>query len=311
MPAPAMPDTAWLACASFPFDHPEPARSLYAYAPVFYIRDRLGEWVVKRTGLVGSRGEAIARWTARLRAYGVGIVSPEPRFRPNPRRLTDGIEWVVYPYIAGRDYRASEDQLDAAGRLLAHIHLHGREEAAALRSIPVAPRHDAAWLAPHVVSARHHLLACSDSIHIIDGLLARSVGEIPPLPLAGGSADFKAANIVFAETAILVDPDHAALMPRLYDLATAVLLFHSDCLTAPHRLWTGAEWRWFRNAYLGLVNLSENEFAAWYDVLVLAWRDQALWLLANFPEGWLDIAERAYLIDLAGFDPAAYPLIDE
>ena len=50
---PATPDAAWPALSAFPFDDPEPARSLYAYAPVLRVRDWAGNWVVNRPGLAG------------------------------------------------------------------------------------------------------------------------------------------------------------------------------------------------------------------------------------------------------------------
>jgi len=50
---PATPDAAWPALSAFPFDDPEPARSLYSYAPVLGVRDRTGDWVVNRTRLAG------------------------------------------------------------------------------------------------------------------------------------------------------------------------------------------------------------------------------------------------------------------
>ena len=50
---PATPDAAWPAVSAFPFDDPEPARSLYAYAPVLRVGDRAGDWVVSRPGLAG------------------------------------------------------------------------------------------------------------------------------------------------------------------------------------------------------------------------------------------------------------------
>jgi hypothetical protein len=39
--------------SAFPFDDPEPARSLYAYAPVLHVRDWASDWVVNRSRRAG------------------------------------------------------------------------------------------------------------------------------------------------------------------------------------------------------------------------------------------------------------------
>jgi len=57
--------------AAFPFDQPDEPVSLYDYAPVLRVRDRRGDWVLKRTGLVHSNGEAIGRWLTALRGLSV------------------------------------------------------------------------------------------------------------------------------------------------------------------------------------------------------------------------------------------------
>ena len=110
---------------------------------------------------------------------------------------------------------------------------------------------------------------------------------------------------------MLVDPDNAARMPRLYDLAIAALLFHNDAPDAPHRLWTRAEWRCFLSSYDERATLTDDERRAWPVVLDLAWLDQGVWLLGNFPEGWADPAEAAFLRDLATSDLSQFALADQ
>ena len=87
--------------AAFPFDNPGEPASLYDYAPVLHVRDKRGDWVLKRTGLVHSDGEAIGRWLAALCDLGVDVAAPAGHLQPNPRRLDDGNEWVVYPLVSG------------------------------------------------------------------------------------------------------------------------------------------------------------------------------------------------------------------
>ena len=107
---------------------------------------------------------------------------------------------------------------------------------------------------------------------------------------------------------MLIDPDHAAFLPRIYDLAIAALLFHDDLPTAPGRLWTPAEWRSLLTGYTRIIRLDPAEHAAWPGMLRLAWLDQALWLLGNHPQGWEDPRERAFLTALATIDLAGFAL---
>ncbi|QJU58205.1 phosphotransferase [Sphingomonas sp. AP4-R1] len=169
---------------------------------------------------------------------------------------------------------------------------------------------DAEWIEPHLVSAEDAIETAGADRHAFrETTLARLATAKPVmgLPLAGCSFDFKASNLVFSPKPTLVDPDHAARMPRLYDLAVALLLFHCDLSTAPGRLWMPAEWATFLRAYAGHVAFTDAELTAWSSILELAWLDQAVWLLGNWPEGWTDAKDRAYLLDIAAFDPAVFP----
>ena len=108
--------------SSFPFDHPDTPVSLCDYAPVLRVRDRRGDWVLKRTGLVHSSGAAIGEWLAALSRLSIDVVVPAVHLGPNPRPLADGKEWVVYPFVHGTGYHATNDEMGGAGRLLGEIH---------------------------------------------------------------------------------------------------------------------------------------------------------------------------------------------
>lgn len=305
-----MDGTAML--SAFPFEDPGKPVSLCDYAPVLHVRDKRGDWVLKQTGLVHSGGEAIGGWLTALRGQGIDVVAPASHLQPNPRRLDDGKEWVVYPFVSGTHYRATDEQIAEAGRLLGRIHAADPPEACALATYAGPVVRDADWIAPHLASAEAAMIAAG-----ADGGRLRATTEarlaaaepIPGLPLAGCSFDFKASNLVFSPKPVLVDPDHAARLPRLYDLAVAVLLFHCDLRTAPGRLWTGAEWTVFLQAYREHVTFAGAEPASWRAVLELAWLDQGVWLLGNWAEGWADTKDRAYLLDLSAFDPGSFPLM--
>lgn len=293
----------------FPFDKAEPPVSLYAYAPVYRVRDSRGDWVVKRTGIAHSDGCAIGRWLCNLHGRGVHVVVPVADFSPNPRTLDDGSSWVVYPYISGTPYIASIEQITEAGALLGQIHTFGSGNAVGLKTYPHPIVRSSEWVAQHVTLAieamREHNIPYEGFQAKVSACVA-SVPLIEHLPLVGCSFDFKASNLVFGAAPVLIDPDHAAYMSRLSDLAVAALLFHNDLPSAPGRLWTPKEWRAFLAGYQRFVTFTEQELLRWPDVLQLAWLDQGVWLLANFPEGWANPKEAQYLADLATVDFARF-----
>lgn len=309
-PAPGMDGKTMV--AAFPFDHPGEAVSLYDYAPVLRVRDRLGDWVLKRTGLVHSDGEAIGRWLTALRDLTVDVVAPAAHLHPNPRRFGDGKEWVVYPFVSGTGYHATNHEITDAGRLLGRIHMADPPEASALATYAEPVVRDTQWIEPHLASAETAMTGAGVDSRSLRAVTLARIADAEPiqgLPLAGCSFDFKASNLVFCPKPTLVDPDHAARMPRLYDLAIALLLFHCDLPAAPGRLWTAGEWGAFLRGYGEYVAFTEAEVASWQPILDLAWLDQGVWLLGNWPEGWADAKDRAYLLDVAAFDPASFPLL--
>ncbi|MBG0811967.1 aminoglycoside phosphotransferase family protein [Methylosinus sp. H3A] len=305
-----MIDPAFL--SAFPFEHPEPPVSLYDYAPVFRVRDRHGDWVVKRTGLVHSGGSAIGQWLTALRSLGVNVVAPALHFSPNPRRLDDGKEWVVYPFVSGTAYHARDSEIRAAGELLGQMHAADLPETRMLATYDAPVVRSAEWVERHLATAEEPLRLHGMNPATIRAVAVSRTARAAPiagLPLAGCSFDFKASNLVFGPEPVLVDPDHAARMPRVFDLAVALLLFHCDLPTAPGRLWTAAEWRGFLQGYRLHVAFTDLEVSSWEEVLNLARLDQAIWLLGNWPEGWRDPKEGAYLANLATIDLACFSLV--
>ncbi len=290
---------------AFPFDRPKRPISLYDYAPVLRIKDQRGDWVLKRTGLVHSHGEAIGRWLTALQRHGVSVVAPSAHLSPNPRRLDDGKEWVVYPFVPGTRYRAAKAEIRAAGRLLGQMHSADLPEAMSLTTYEAPIVRTMDWIEPLLASAGQFMRLHNLDPTLLNTIVTRRAAYAAPvegLPLAGCSYDFKASNLVFHRKPTLIDPDHAARIPRLYDLAVALLLFHCDLPSAPGRIWTEAEWQSFLKGYQEHVSFTDYEAGSWSAVLSLAWLDQAVWLLGNWEEGWADQKERGYLVDLVEFD---------
>lgn len=103
------------------------------------------------------------------------------------------------------------------------------------------------------------------------------------MPAVATPFDYKANNLVYNNHAVpfLIDPDHATFLPRLYDIALALLLFHNELDTAPARIFNVEEWFLFKKGYFEYVALTNLEKAHWYDVVKHVYMDEVLWMLAE------------------------------
>jgi spectinomycin phosphotransferase len=306
-------DFAREAIAAFGFSPGLEVTSLCAYSPVYRIRSETVDVVLKRTGYPRSRADAIATWLRGLRDRGVNMVAPVSGFEPNPRRIraSDEWSWVIYPFVSGRPYRRSPADLRAAGRLLGRMHAAGADLGKDMLSLLRMPSLDHSKVAAHVSACTERLDACGSGLGaIFEEWAMRRLADYDAivcnhdLPAAACSWDFKASNLVFDDDrgATLVDPDHAGRLPRIFDAAVAALLFHCDLEPSPGALWSASEWSEFFDPYGSQLAWTPKERAVWGQALAAAWLDEALWLLAHFPQGWNRKGERDYLIDLAFAD---------
>jgi Ser/Thr protein kinase RdoA (MazF antagonist) len=229
------------------------AQSLCKYGPVYRIADRSGDLVLKRTGYPHSGAVAIGEWLRFLKSRAIDVVAPVERCSPNPRRINGGDHyWVVYPFIPGAQFTGGEGQLEAAGSLLAAIHVEGELFVDDLMVVDQLPVHDMSWTNEHIGRAteavKRHAPDLSD---IFLERLNTRLGQLgseeikrtnASIRLAACSWDFKASNLVVNsdERPVLIDPDHAGRIPRIYDLACAALLFNCDHPLPPLEFSTGA-----------------------------------------------------------------------
>lgn len=293
--------------------------SLYAYAPVYRFSYAGRDWVLKRTG-VRSEGVALAAWTSYLVSERIGCVAPVSDFGENPRSFPTGKNntpenWIIYPFISGIPYTGNTAQIHSAGKLLGQIHAAGMNTDFKLKVsktvIPIEAKKIEEYIAiifqeinkyaPEKLKTAHKFLTTYSQRYLEDVL--PKLLKIN-LPLTNCSWDYKAANLVYQNdtSPILIDPDHGGRIPRMYDLATALLLFHCDLFSAPKRLFTLAEWTTFLEGYKQYIQPTLEEQKTWNDLLFCAWIDQGLWLLAHFPQAWADAQESCYLLDLLTTD---------
>ncbi len=298
-----------------PIEGEKSLESIYAYAPVYRFSYGDRDWVLKRTA-VRSDGEAIAAWTSYLVSQGIGSVAPVPDFGQNPRSFPSGKNgteenWIIYPFIPGIPYTGNSTQIHCAGKLLGKIHAAGMtrdfnlkvsktvvdvEEKEIEGNIDIIiPEIDK--LSPGKRENAQNILTSYYQRYQKEALTKLLKID---LPLTNCSWDYKAANLIYQSdtSPILVDPDHGGRIPRMYDLATALLLFHCDLPSAPNRMFTPQEWVNFLEGYKQSIQPTVEEQKTWSDLLLCAWMDEALWLLSHFPEGWADADESLYLLSL-------------
>ncbi|MFI6816895.1 phosphotransferase [Nonomuraea sp. NPDC050328] len=140
------------------------------------------------------------------------------------------------------------------------------------------------------------------------------------LPVVDACLDFKAVNLVYPQDTptaprgpVLVDPDNGERVPRLLDLALAVLLFHNDLPGEPAGLFDAEQWQAFREAYLAEVELTEEERRLWPTALQYMLLEWGVWTVINGDEAgdWVHPRHAEFLTALVTVDVTGFPLNGE
>jgi spectinomycin phosphotransferase len=304
-PTEAVPPQVW---SAFEVD-PAEASSLWPLAPVFRVTWRGRAAVLKRTQHPAQRARELQRW---LRALELGGV-------PCPFALVEPVEsgddtWVLYPYASGEPYRDLPGALRAAGRLLSDVH-----------RVAQGAEHELArfrWIDETNAASRAEDRESFEALAARVGLEDRAVerwnalidayyGDVTTalkraeLPVCNTTFDFKANNLLFSEGRLrLLDVDRAARVPRVLDLALAVLLFRNEHPHVSPALFTPAEWAAFANGYLEQGALTPDERRLFPKALHYMLIDEGLWLLLN--DDWTSPRQRCFLESLLETDLAAY-----
>lgn len=284
---------------------------IYAYAPVFKQELNGDSCVLKRTRSPLPMAEELVRWTTTLSQQGISVVTPLESISHNPRQIGSDV-WVVYPFYHGYAYKGSLKQIAQAGQQLGQIHAleysncqlpsydwEAIEDDELQQNLKVIQQYTNVDLAPR--------LDLHDYINLL-----KYFSEVS-LPTVISVWDYKANNLIFdCEKVTLIDPDSAGQLPRIFDLAIALLLFHNDCeehTQWPCRVFNRDEWQVFFQAYSQYITLTELEKNLWLQAIQLIFIDEALWLLGNDQEGWQNNPkQKSYLLSLVNIDWSAYLL---
>ena len=112
------------------------------------------------------------------------------------------------------------------------------------------------------------------------------------LPHVATPHDYKANNLVYTPEPYLIDPDNAAWVPRIFDLALVLLLFHNEFATAPDQPFTAEQWKQFLAGYQEYVTLTQKEKTLWTQAVEHFFLDEVMWLMADVQEDWHNPAQR-------------------
>lgn len=217
--------------------------------------------------------------------------------------------WVVYPFVAGEKYAGRDEQIIAAGRLLGRIHaLSSANNNAglavydeyALTEDDISA--DLAEIASHAASQGLTLDIEALKTRMLQIAGRQTALSARDLPCVETPYDFKADNLIYVaqDRPVLIDPDNALFLPRVFDLALVLLLFHNALDSAPDRVFTVQEWRLFLTGYGEFVALTAGEVQSWHQAVEHLFLDEVLWLMADFADGWRDPRQTALFFSLIG-----------
>lgn len=295
----------------------EHAVSIYKYAPVFKCKDGDATVILKRTKPDEDKARSLFSWTKDLQARNVEVVTPMKRKGKNPIRVDDDL-WVMYPYIDGRKYNGSMEDIKRAGELLGRIHAVGENSKTLISGfswdsydndfrkevkedlLSIAKKYQGSVNAESWRNLKRS----------IENLIQSDFADLKSvdLPMVDGCWDYKASNLIYdkGDRPVLIDPDNSGYIPRLFDLALGLILFHTENF-APGRVFTVAEWHTFKTGYLEYVELSDLEKTVWEDYLIFVFTDEALWAIIDLEEDEPQ-RQKDFIKSLLEFEPRKYQL---
>lgn len=272
----------------FGFYVPEEQESIYPFSPVYKIQN----YIIKKTEYPLERAWNLVRYILHLKENGIPVVAPVNINTSNPKQIDDAC-YICYPFINGSNYQGTEKEIMQAGELLGHIHaLSSSGNTFDLREYDVFDfyHHE---VDDHMKKISDFASAYQVNIHIqkLKDVLHRAVenqGKLKKSSLNWVETphDYKANNLIFQSKPVLIDPDNAKRIPRIFDLALALLLFHNELYSAPDRTFTPKEWKLFLEGYRKYQTLTNEEIKAWEETVLHVFLDEVMWLMAEVEEDW-------------------------
>ncbi|MDN7240609.1 phosphotransferase [Planococcus sp. N028] len=287
----------------FGFQVKEEPVSIYPFSPVYRIKRPDGEFIVKKTQNPIHKANRLMKYTKSLKEQGVEIVIPANISPTNPMTI-DEVTYVVYPFIKGDFYTGEDREIKEAGYLLGKIHsLSDAENKYGLEPYEVYDFNNEEVKESYkniVSNAATHNVDMNPQLEV---RLLRAVSQQEELKLVGLPSvatpyDFKANNLVYVPHPYLIDPDNASWVPRVFDLALALLLFHNELASAPDEPFTPKQWELFLEGYEEEVTLTKEEKTYWPKAVEHVFLDEVMWLMADVEEDWQNPSQRNLFVSL-------------
>lgn len=272
----------------FGFEVEEEPTSIYPYSPVYRVTYGDQDVVVKRTQ---SRAESVMSYINMLKDKGINVVTPVKLQVDNPQKY-ENTNFVVYPFIDGRKYAGKKGEIYEAGKMLGQIHsLSPVTNSYNLLDYDVYDFNKEEVEESMEAMIQHAKRAGIEIDAALKTKLLESVANQQELyranlPHVATTHDYKANNLILIPEPFLIDPDNAAWIPKIFDLALALLLFHNEHEEAPDRVFTIGEWELFLSGYKEYMAITNEEKRFWEMAKLHVFLDEVMWLMAEYEEDW-------------------------
>ncbi|MFS0750049.1 phosphotransferase [Oceanobacillus sp. 1P07AA] len=275
-------------------------KSIYPFAPVY----KVDNYIVKKTQSPYELAINLVNYVEYLGKQQVSIVTPVKLNEDNPKRVGEEY-YVCYPFIEGITYSAREAEIYQAGKLLGSIHALSTDN------------NDFDLEAYNVFDFYHHevdeymeridrfvtLYRVDIDTDKLRSILHESIDHQSSLQQANLAwvetpHDYKANNLIYQQHPVLIDPDNAKWIPRIFDISLALLLFHNELDSAPDRIFTPEEWQIFLNGYKKYQQFTLEEINYWKIAVKHVFLDEVMWLMAEVEEDWGRQSQRDLFVSI-------------
>ncbi|WP_042224365.1 aminoglycoside phosphotransferase family protein [Oceanobacillus manasiensis] len=277
----------------FGFDVSEEPESIYAFSPVYRVsKGGEDDVIIKKTQRPLDKAERLMDYLQFLKKNKVHVVTPVYITTHNPQQIEEDV-YVAYPFIKGDVYTGKDGEIYEAGKLLGKIHeLSPKENEYQLSEYDVYD-FNLGEVRESIEQIREHVEQYNVPIDVelMERIFNKAVGQqdelkAAPLPHVITPNDYKSNNLIYTPSPYLIDPDNATWIPRIFDLALVLLLFHNELDSAPAEIFTTTQWKLFLEGYSEYIQLTENEKTFWEVALEHVFLDEVMWLMAEVPEDW-------------------------
>lgn len=258
------------------------------------------------------------KWENLLIDSGVKVVAPI-NYEGEYYFKDEDLHWVMYPFIEGRLYNGSMEDIRKAGQLLGQIH-------SVSSSTEYTFEHGFHWFDyedefieeveedfaainknfPDIIKMEKHK-ELFDSLKELVNTKFRGLKSLR-VPYVDGVWDYKANNLVYVgNDPVLIDPDNSGFIPRVFDLALALILFHTEINGIQAKTFDVDQWNEFLKGYLKYVTLTKQELKVWHEFTRFVYVDEALWAINELEDHESD-RQKEFMKSLLLFEPSIYKL---